>query len=160
MLLTGTFARSIDDKLRVAIPKRLREALGCPSGGYLFVAPGTDGSLSIYPEEAFLRWGERLRAAPPTQKDVRAFTRLFYAQAQQVELDHQGRIRIPAELAALAHLGKEAVLLGVQDHLELWAVEQWRHYLAQQQARYDEIAETALGGGSHAPPETKSPGDV
>ncbi len=160
MLLTGTYARSIDEKLRVALPKRLRETLGCPIGGNLFVAPGTDGSLAIYPEEAFARWGERLRAAPPTQKDVRAFTRLFYSQAQQVELDQQGRIRIPAELAALARLEKEAVLLGVQDHLELWAADQWKQYLAHQQARYDEIAEVALGGVPRTPSETKSPGDA
>jgi DNA-binding transcriptional regulator/RsmH inhibitor MraZ len=43
MLLTGTFPRSLDEKLRVAIPKRLREAIGCHEGGALFVAPGTDG---------------------------------------------------------------------------------------------------------------------
>jgi MraZ protein len=160
MLLTGTFARSIDEKRRVAVPKRLREALGCPAGGNLFVAPGTDGSLAIYPKEAFLRWGERLKTAPPTQKDVRAFTRLFYAQAKQVELDHQGRIRIPAELAALARLQKEAVLLGVQDHLELWAADQWQRYLAQQQARYDEIAEAALGGSPYPTSDQVSPRDV
>jgi len=151
MLLTGTFARAIDQKLRVAIPKRLREILGCPIGGNLYVAPGTDGSLAIYTEEAFAEWGERLSAAPPTQRDVRAFTRLFYAQAQCVELDRQGRIRLPAELAALARLGKEAVLRGGQDHLELWAAEHWKRYLAEQQVRYDEIAEAALGGPP--PPE-------
>jgi MraZ protein len=151
MLLTGTFSRSVDDKLRIAIPKRLRECLDCPDGGVLFVAPGTDGSLAIYPEKAFLQWGERLKAAPPTRKDVRAFTRLFYAQAQQAELDHQGRIRIPAELAALAQLGKEVVLLGVQDHLEVWAAERWQRYLAEQQARFDEVAEAAFGNVDSAP---------
>jgi MraZ protein len=70
--------------------------------------------------------------------------RLFFAQAQQVELDSQGRIRVPSELATFAGLGKEVVLLGVQDHLEVWAAEEWRKYLAQKQPHYDEIAETAL----------------
>ncbi len=152
MLLTGTFARAIDEKLRVAIPKRLREPLGCPIGGSLFVGPGTDGSLAIYTEEALECWGKRLELAPPTQRNVRAFMRLFYAQAQRVELDRQGRIRIPAELAALARLGKEAVLLGVQDHLELWAADRWRAYAAEMQTRYDEIAEAAFG----ASPQVKA----
>lgn len=146
MPLTGTFPRSVDEKLRVAIPKRLRELLGCPPGGAFYVAPGTDGSLAIYTEDSFGRLAERLAQASPAQKDVRAFTRLFYARAQQVELDQQGRIRIPGELAELARLGKDAVLLGVQDHLELWAAERWKTYLAEKHEHFDEIAEAALGG--------------
>ena len=146
MFLTGTFSRSIDEKLRVAIPKRLRGALKYPEGGGLYVAPGTDHSLAIYTEEAFARLAEHLARASPTRQDVRAFTRLFYARAQRVQLDGQGRVRIPPELAKLARLDKEVVLLGVQDHLELWSAERWEAYLAEKQAHYDEIAEAAFDG--------------
>lgn len=146
MFLTGTFGRSIDEKLRVAIPKRLRAAMGSPDQGVLYVAPGTDESLVLYTEEAFARLAERLAKVSPTRQDVRAYTRLFYARAQRVELDSQGRVRIPQELAALAGLQKEVVLLGVQDHLELWAAERWESYLSDRQSHYDEVAETAFGG--------------
>lgn len=146
MLLTGTFGRSIDEKMRVAIPKRLRVAMECPEGGVLYVAPGTDESLAIYTEQAFARLAERWAGLSPTRQDVRAFTRLFYARAQRVEVDKQGRVRIPSELAEFAKADKEVVLLGVQDHLELWAAERWKSYLAEKQSHYDEIAETALGG--------------
>jgi MraZ protein len=144
MLLTGTFARSLDEKQRVAIPKRVRDVLNCPQGGILYVAPGTDQSLAIYTEEALAVLASRLAQFSPTQQQVRAFTRLFYARAQRVELDRQGRIRIPSELAELAELGKNVVLLGVQDHLELWAEQHWRSYLAEKQGNYDEIAEAAF----------------
>ena len=146
MFLTGTFSRSLDEKLRVAIPKRLRAELECPKGGGLYVAPGTDQSLALYTEEAFARLAEHLADASPTRQDVRAFTRLFYARAQRVELDSQGRVRIPRELADLARLEKEVVLLGVHDHLELWPAERWEAYLAEKQTHYDEIAEAAFGG--------------
>jgi MraZ protein len=76
---------------------------------------------------------------------VRDFGRLFYARAQATELDAQGRVRIPAELAALAGLDKEAVLVGVQDHLELWDRTRWEHYVSQKQSHYDQIAEAAFG---------------
>jgi MraZ protein len=145
MLLTVSFSRSLDDKLRVAIPKRLRDAMQCLAGSGLFVAPGTDTSLAIYTETAFASLADRLTRVSPTRQDVRTFTRLFYAQAQSVELDQQGRIRIPPELAQLAHLEKEVVLLGVQDHLELWAADRWQVYVAEKQTHYDEIAETAFG---------------
>ena len=146
MLLTGTFARSVDEKLRIAIPKRLREALGCPELGVLYVAPGIDGSLAIYTEGAIERLAERLAQASPTQKEVRDFRRLFYARMQRVEVDRQGRVRIPPELVELAQLGGEVVLLGVQDHVEVWAAERWEAYLNGKQALFDQIAEAAFGG--------------
>jgi len=146
MLLTGSFQRSIDEKLRIAIPKRLRAVLECPKGASLFVAPGTDDSLVLYTEEAFSQLAKRLAGVSPTQKDVRAYMRLFFARAAQVEIDGQGRIRIPQELANLAQLSKEIVLLGVQDHMELWAAERWEAYLSTKQPHYDEIAEAALSG--------------
>ncbi len=157
MPLTGTFPRALDEKLRVAVPRSYREAMGCHQGGALFVAPGTDGSLAIYAEDALERLAARLAHVPPTQQNVRAYMRLFYARAQRVELDRQGRIRIPADLAALAGLSKEAVLLGVQDHLELWNAERWQKYLAERQAHYDEIAEAAMGGPADNLSQPRSP---
>jgi MraZ protein len=144
MLLTGAFNRSIDDKLRVAIPKRLREAFGGEEQPGIYIAPGTDQSLALYTEEAFARLADRLAQASPTRQDVRTFNRLFYARAQRVELDSQGRVRIPPELAELARLDKEVVLLGVQDHMEVWAAERWKSYLAERQGNYDAIAEAAF----------------
>ena len=144
MLLTGCFNRALDDKLRVAIPKRLRDDLGQVEQQGMYLAPGTDESLALYTEQAFARLAERLAQTSPTRQDVRAFTRLFYARAQRVELDSQGRVRIPPELAELARLDKEVVLLGVQDRVEIWAAERWKSYLADRQGHYDEIAETAL----------------
>ncbi len=144
MLLTGTFSRAVDEKQRISIPKPLREALGALAKGVLYVAPGTDGSLSLYTEDAFARLAERLAHASPNAQDVRAFSRLFYSRAQAVELDAQGRVRIPPELAQLSGLSKEAVLIGVQDHLELWDRLRWEQYIAQKQQQYDQLAEAAF----------------
>jgi MraZ protein len=138
-MLTGKFTRSLDDKLRLAIPKPLRDAMGCPREGALYVAPGTDGCLALYPEEAFSQLAGRLARGSPTGSQVRAFTRLFYARAQRAELDGQGRIRIPADLAG--------------GHLEVWAQERWDAYLAEKQPQYDEIAEAAFGGSEPTKPQ-------
>lgn len=143
-MLTGKFERSLDDKQRFAIPKRLREFLQLAAKSALFIAPGTDGSLALYTEEAFAQLARRLDAASPTGKDLRAFSRLFYARAQEVELDPQGRIRIPSDLAELAELGKQVVLLGVGDHLEIWNHERWKQYLNSRAPQYDHIAEKAF----------------
>ena len=148
MLLTGTFPRLIDDKGRIAIPKPLRDCLndGAAQPTALFVAPGTDGSLAIYPESTFKEVGARFSQVSPTARDVRDYSRLFYSQAVRVELDKQGRVRLPQELTQQAGLDKEAVLVGVQDRLELWDRQRWQDYLAEKSAQYDEIAEAAFGG--------------
>lgn len=146
MLLTGSFQRSLDEKNRFSIPKSVRAALQDPAGNLVvYLAPGTDRSLVVYTEQTFAQLGEHLGQGPPNTSDIRVFSRLFYAQAQRVEVDRQGRVRIPGELAALAHLDREIVLLGVRDHLEIWDREHWDHYRDQKQPYYDEIAEGAFG---------------
>ena len=152
MFLTGKFTRSLDEKQRVAIPKPLRECLGPQAQRPLFAAPGTDGSLAIYPEEAFARLASRLAAGSPTAREVRDYSRLFFSQATGIKLDRQGRLRIPSELLAWARLEGEAVLLGVQDHLELWRPDAWQLYADQRRDHYDQLAEAAFG----AAPEPNS----
>ncbi|MCH8923206.1 MAG: division/cell wall cluster transcriptional repressor MraZ [Planctomycetes bacterium] len=144
MLLTGTYQRSLDEKLRVAIPKPLREALGRP-GLLLYVTPGTDGSLAIYTQDALDELAHRLAQASPAAKDVQAFRRIFYARAQAVELDRQGRLRIPPELAQWGLLDKNVVLIGAGGHLELWDRGHWEAYSEEKQAHFDELAEAAFG---------------
>lgn len=110
------------------------------------MAPGTDGSLVVYTEQSFIQLGEQLGQGSPTAQHTRAFGRLFYAQAQRVELDRQGRLRIPADLVQLSLPGKEIVLIGVRDHMEIWDRGRWEKYLAEKQPYYDEIAENAFDG--------------
>ena len=143
MLLTGTFTRSIDEQQRITLPKELRAAL-VAAEGIFYVAPGTDGSLALYDERSFVRVAERLGDSPPTQRDVRAFGRLFYAQARRVEIDKQGRLRIPPELADWARLEKDAILLGVGDHMELWNAATWAGYMKEKKQNYDGLAEAAF----------------
>ena len=148
MLLTGTFLRSLDDKRRFALPKKIRDVFD----NTVYITPGTDASLWLYPASIFTKLADQLSHAPPTGQDVRTFQRLFFAQAECQEMDAQARVRIPASLASLAKLSKEVVLLGVRDHLEIWDRQLWDAYLAEQQPRYDSVAERVLG----MPPPTAS----
>jgi MraZ protein len=160
MFLTGTYQRNLDEKCRFAIPKRIRDALAPAGSLVLYMAPGTDGSLLVYTEQAFAQLGDHLGQGPLNGQDIRAFSRMFYAQAQRVEVDRQGRARIPTELVALASLQKEIVLLGVRDHLEIWDRTQWEKYLDTKQPYYDDIAEGAFaekpGTTTSKPPTSAS----
>ena len=56
------------------------------------------------------------------------FSRLLYAQSHSVEIDRQGRIRLPAELASMASLEGSVMVVGVGDHVELWNKSRWEAY--------------------------------
>ena len=43
-----------------------------------------------------------------------------YAGATDVNLDAQGRIAIPANIASLAKIDKATVIVGMGDHVEIW----------------------------------------
>lgn len=142
MLLTGTYQRALDEKQRLPIPKPLREQL--TAGTRLYVTPGLDGCLSVYPEAAFTALAERLEAASPASREVRDYSRLFYSQAACTVPDAQWRIRIPAELTQWAGIKGPVAMVGVRDHLEVWNAEKWEKYVAQCDPQYDRLAELAF----------------
>src|SRR3982750_3797502 len=111
MVLTGTYERTLDEKLRLAVPKAFRDALATEN--QVGLTPGTDGSLSLFASATFEAVARQLAERSPTGQDVRAFSRLLYAQARSVEVDSQGRIRVPIELAQLAKLDGDVALIGV-----------------------------------------------
>src|SRR3954464_6959358 len=88
MVLTGTYERQLDEKLRLAVPKPFREAL--TGENQLVLTPGTDGSLSLFASRTFEAIAHQLAERSPNRQDVRAFSRLLYAQARSVEIDSQG----------------------------------------------------------------------
>jgi MraZ protein len=142
MLLTGTHPRTLDDKKRMGLPKRVREQLGDPES--LFLTPGPDQCLWLYSQVGLESLSTRLDQTPATDAEARVFRRLFFAQTEAVDIDRAGRILIGERLARFAGITREAVLIGVRDHLELWDAERWRAYEAEHAPRFDAVAENAF----------------
>jgi MraZ protein len=67
--------------------------------------------------------------------------RFVFAGAAVVEPDRQGRVLIPAHLATHAGLGKEVVLAGVSDHLEIWDRSEWESQLTEMEGSAGDVAE-------------------
>lgn len=153
MALTGTFERVIDDKLRLAVPKPLKEAFAVSGADELFLAPGNEGCLSIYSTEGFEKYAHRLTNVSPGRANVRNFLRLFYARAERVVLDKQARIRIPERLMKHANLQQEAVILGVNDHAEIWDKTIWEQFLTDNSEQYDDLTTEALDSFLLEPPK-------
>lgn len=143
MAITGTYSRSLDEKLRLAVPTKFREALFQGEMPALYLAPESDRSLGLFGSQTFERRAARLAEASGPSGHLRNYMRLYYSQAEQVEIDSQGRIRVPERLAEFAGLKQDVVLLGVHDHVEVWDKLSWDLFVSAHSGDFDRLANEA-----------------
>jgi len=135
-MLLGEFEHTIDDKNRLTLPAKFRQAL---SGG-LVITRGMDGCLYCYPQADWERLVEsRLAGLDPFSREGRMMNRFFFAGASEAEPDKQGRVALPPTLAK--DLGREVVVAGVNDHLEIWNREAWRDHVKVMEGSAEDVAE-------------------
>jgi MraZ protein len=129
------YEHTIDAKGRMAIPARFRAALDRGA----IISKGMGTCLSLYTMQ---RWEEKSNelVAGKTSEELREFERRIFPSANEVELDAQGRIVIPAKLRAYAHLENEVTVAGVRDHIEIWDRVAWQEYQARLDAEGSQIS--------------------
>ena len=120
-MLLGEHEHSLDDKNRLTLPAKLRQAF---EDGVV-VTRGLDGCLYAYPRPAWEQLADRIKSLDPLAEGSRVMQRHFFAGATQGELDKQGRMVLPTTLIEHAGLGREVTVAGVYDHLEIWDRTKW-----------------------------------
>lgn len=133
----GEYHHSIDEKGRVIIPAKFRDALG----DRFVMTRGLDNCLFVYPMQEWAVMEQKLKSLPLMKADARAFTRFFLSGATECELDKQGRVNIPANLREHARLDTQAVVIGVSNRVEVWSKELWESYSRLSEQSFNEIAE-------------------
>ena len=138
-MFIGEFRHSIDQKGRIAIPAKFRAKL---SGGAI-ITKGLDNShcLFVLTMKDWEPFAQKIVSASLGKADSRALSRHVLSGASDVGLDSQGRILIPDNLKKYAGLGKEAVVVGVYNRMEIWDVKAWSDYKAKTESQSEEIAE-------------------
>jgi transcriptional regulator MraZ len=137
-MLLGAHEHTIDDKNRLTLPAKFRQAFA----DGIVVTRGLDGCLYAYRRPDWSRLVEsRLATLDPLSPEGRRLERFFYSGATETELDKQGRVMIPRELIDHAKLGREVVVAGVNDRLEIWDRPAWRKELAEVEGSAEDVAE-------------------
>lgn len=116
---------TLDSKGRLALPSALRRALEDAKIGTL-VLTFNQGAVVGWDPQTFEDKVERpLLEQDPFAEQVMDFVHAVLAPAQDVEIDAQGRIRVPQPLRELAGLDKDVVVNSVLDRLEIWDRTAW-----------------------------------
>ena len=142
-MFLGEYEHTMDDKGRVAVPARFREALG----DGIVITRGFEKCLMAFPRERWDQLSQQVSALPLGQTDARNLRRLLFSGAQDLQLDRQGRILIPQNLREYAGLNVQAIVAGLNTHFEIWSAERWGEVLDTLDVNGSAIAEqlAALG---------------
>lgn len=125
----GTSSHPVDKKGRMSIAKRFQNALdrddeGRPAG-VLCVERSAGTCLWIFNDEGFDREMEEFGTSAMKGGGDLARQRDFFEFTAEFTLDASGRLVVPQAFRELVGIHEEAVAVGINDRMEIWAKEAW-----------------------------------
>lgn len=115
----GTFTHAFDEKGRLTVPREWR---GEGFENRLVVLPAQDKRgkmLRVFPGSYLAKQSEKVAGAPLDDPRRMKLDDLF-SVGQMLQMDAQNRVAVRDDLRRAAGLDKNAVLVGVGDHFQLW----------------------------------------
>jgi transcriptional regulator MraZ len=146
-MFLGRYEHTVDSKGRVSIPMKIREILTDRYEEKMIVTADFDQCLVGYPASEWQRIQEKAQSLPIMQKEVKDWLRFCYSYATECDLDRQGRILLSASLRDYARLGKEVVLLGLSNKIEIWDPKRLKEKESQMPKNFEKIGEALAGLG-------------
>jgi len=144
----GEYEHTLDRKGRLIIPSRLREVAQAHYVEKFFITRGLDKCLFLFTEEEWKFQETRYRSLPFTKSATRSFNRLYFSGASEVVCDKQGRILIPKVLKEFGGIKRDVVILGVSNHVEIWAKEAWKEFYEASKDSFEEVADRLMDASS------------
>ena len=116
-MFQGASSLSLDAKGRLSVPTRHRDVLLAEAGGQLTLTKHPHGCLMVFPRPEWEKFRERIAQLPMS---AQWWKRIFLGNAMDVDMDATGRVLVSPELRQAAGLTRDAMLLGMSQHFELW----------------------------------------
>jgi len=120
MLFYGRFEYALDERGRLPLPPRFREAL---QEGAVLSQDFPHLCLLLYSREAFRQEAAQVTAVPRMHRRGRLLRWGLLSTSFDVELDKQSRVLIPPSLREYAGLSTKALVVGDGECLQIWSPE-------------------------------------
>ena len=125
-VFVGEFEHTVDAKGRVFVPVKFRDELGSA----IYISCSFSGCVTIFTEKSWNELSEKILNALPVINGEAA-KRSIFRRTQTAELDSGGRVLLTSKMREHAGIGKNAVIVGMGDRIEIWSAE-----------KYDQLVET------------------
>jgi MraZ protein len=133
----GEYEHTIDEKSRLTLPARFRNAFA----GGVVLARGLERNIDVFPRGSWDDNVARIAELDSLTREAREMKRYVFAGAAVAELDKQGRVLVPPSLAEHAGIGKDVIVAGVHDHIEVWDRATWSAQLSAIEGSAGDVAE-------------------
>lgn len=136
-MFRGSFAHTVDPKGRVSVPARFRDIILASNDDRVVITNFRAESapcLDVYPYPDWLRLEERMSQRPQFNPKVQAFTHYYISNAQECQVDKQGRILLPPLLRTYAQLGDSAMFTGAGPKFQVWDQKAWQQVFVKSEA--------------------------
>lgn len=123
--MIGRYPAKMDDKSRLFVPAKLREALG----NDFYVTVGANGNhkcLTIYTAEDFHAMESNFNALNVHKRS--GASTLIFAFATRCMPDKQFRFPLSSEQVRYAELGQEVMIVGRAGQAEIWNIDEYRAF--------------------------------
>lgn len=137
---SGEHSSKLDEKGRISVPRRFRVNMEAFGHVKWYMTRGFDRCVAMYTQEAWDTIHAQVSRFSTMNSKALDFRRLFFGSVAEVQVDGQGRMSIPQHLREYAGLDKDTVLIGVDDHIELWSKDSWVAFQERNMADYKEMA--------------------
>ena len=138
----GKYESNLDEKGRVVIPSKYREEIG----EKLYLIKGFEGCVSLYKEEDFINFIEKLKRLQYEKSKVRQYQRLLLESVVELTIDKHGRVLIPTRTLKEYEISSKVTIVGVINHLELWDSTKYDKYKEDKQGNFELDAESLIEG--------------
>lgn len=125
MLLLGKHINKLDQRRRVFVPAKFRDALG---DEFVVTVSADKNCIQCYSETEFENKYLEIQEKIGDMIDEDSLMMDLFSEASTVEVDIKGRITIPESHMQALGLEGEALIIGLGRHVEIWKEETFNEY--------------------------------
>lgn len=136
----GEYSTTLDDKGRITVPRHIRVTMEANGDYVWYLTRGFDNCVFLYNQEEWKKLREQMNKYSSMNVKALKLKRILFGGVAEARPDGQGRMSVPSHLRDYAGIDKDAVLIGLDDHLELWSRERWHAFQETMDSEYKELA--------------------
>ena len=127
-MFSGMSNHSVDGKGRIVLPAKFRDELG----ESFYIARGFGNAcIQAMSREQFDAISARILELPADKAMALQYT--FTATAVEVSPNASGRVMLPQTLRAFAGIEDDALVIGMNNRIEIWSAQRFDQFIQSQQ---------------------------